>query len=121
MKTTLTVADWTERGYRRCEVGPNREINKLADFLLQKRIDDDIGKRYYITVYCYDRSRYPDYMQDHMSAVGFMPTAHMSIDSGPHFEFTVNACDSIDPVETYFDQFWRVVGQPYYELFDVAE
>ena len=54
----MTPDDWIAAGYKRYEVR-NKQTNKLADFLLQKRFDDDVGKKYFITVYCYDRTKYP--------------------------------------------------------------
>ena len=111
--------DWISSGYKRYEVPEwNREINKLADFLLQKRVDDERGKKYFITVYCYDRSRYPGYMQVHMPEIGFMPTANFNLgDDKPFFNVEINAINSVDQTEEYMERFWELLGRPYYEEF----
>ena len=36
--------DWIEAGYKRFEFG-DKKLNKRADFGLQKRVDDEQGKK----------------------------------------------------------------------------
>ena len=118
--TELTVEDWTSRGYKRYEVSDqSREVNKLADFLLQKRFDDEKGKKYFITVYCYDRKRYPDYMKGYLPEIGFMPTSNMNLgEKRPFFNIEMNAIESVAQVESFYEMFWQVLGRPYYEEFE---
>lgn len=117
----MTLDDWLAAGYKRYEV-TNKEMNKLADFLLQKRFDDDEGKKYFITVYCYDRTKYPERYRSNVEErpIGFMPTAHFALgDNLPHFEITMNGIETmtggIQVVDDWFEVFWKVFRQPYYE------
>lgn len=117
----MEVQEWIDRGYRRYEVPENsREFNKLADFILQKRFDDEVGKKYYITVYCYDRSKYPDHALEHVKDLpryGYMPTVHLALrDNQPFFGIEMNGITSIDEVESYMEKFWLMLNKPYYEL-----
>lgn len=117
----LTVEDWTDRGYKRFEISDNaRDINKLADFMLQRRFDDGKGKKYFITVYCYDRNRYPAHIRERLhERYGFMPTVHMSLrDNQPFFNIEMNGITSIDEVESYMEKFWLMLDKPYYEEWD---
>lgn len=117
----LTVEDWTDRGYKRYEIpSKTRDFNKLADFMLQRRFDDEVGKRYFITVYCYDRDRYPAEIREKLhERYGFMPTVHFELgDNKPFFAIEMNAIKSIDEVESYFEKFWLMLGKPYYEKVD---
>jgi hypothetical protein len=119
----MKLNDWTERGYRRYEVAHNnREMNKLADFILQKRIDDKRGKKYFITVYCYDRTKYPDPHREFFKdrPIGYMPTVQMVLgDDKPHFNIEMNGdFFFVDEVEAYFEKFWNLLERPYYEEFE---
>ena len=51
-----TVQDFINRGYKRFE--NHAEFNHAA-FGLQKRIDDEHGKKYFITVWAYEWTYYP--------------------------------------------------------------
>lgn len=117
----MTLDDWIAAGYKRYEV-TNRELNKLADFLLQKRFDDDEGKKYFITVYCYDWTTYPE---PHIrnKPIAYMPTAQFVLgDNLPHFNIEMNGIESmtggIKAVEDWFEVFWKVFRQPYYERWE---
>lgn len=117
----MTPDDWVAAGYKRFDVA-NKEMNKLADFLLQKRFDDDEGKKYFITVYCYDRTKYPEPYRSHVgiNTIGYMPTAQFVLgDNLPHFDIEMNGIESmtggIKAVEDWFEVFWKVFRQPYYE------
>ena len=116
----MTYDDWIAAGYKRYEV-KNREMNKLADFILQKRFDDEDGKKYYITVYCYDRTNYPpEYLEMcEGKPIGFMPTVHFSLGEGcPFFNIEMNGVEDrmgVEHVEEWFDAFWDMCNRPYYE------
>ena len=119
----MTPDDWIAAGYKRYEVR-NKQTNKLADFLLQKRFDDDEGKKYFITVYCSDRTKYPEphvrFFKD--TPIAYAPTAHFVLgDNLPHFNIEMNAVETlhggIRAVEDWFEVFWKVFRQPYYEKY----
>lgn len=120
MDKVINPQEWIDRGYRRYDIPyERREYHKLADFLLQKLVDDKVGKRYYITVYCYDRRNYLITNQITLPEFGYMPSAHYSLrDGNPFFNIEMNAVSDIDQVEHYFDLFWTTLGRPYYEKFE---
>jgi hypothetical protein len=119
---SIMPEDWIARGYRRHEVSESRrEMNKLADFILQKRIDDEKGKKYYITVYCYDRRRYPYPHNEMGDPFGFMASVHFALRDGkPFFNIEMNAVKGIDDVEAAYEGFWNHLGRPYYETWEEA-
>ena len=118
----ITVEDWIAAGYKKHSPGV---IDRHAAFLLQKRFDDEVGKKYFITVYVYDRDLYPDHVKEHVAHIprfGFMPTAHFSLgDNRPFFSIDMNGIESsevtIADVEQYFERFWNFFDRPYYEEF----
>ena len=119
MADDIAVEEWIANGYRRYEVLHAKELHKLADFILQKRFDDEVGKKYFITVYCYDRSKYPQEMSAHIKNLpryGYMPVVNFNLgDNMPFFNIEMNSVKSIDEVEDYFEGFWRHLKSPYYE------
>lgn len=117
----MTDEDWHAAGYKRYDV-QNKPMNRSADYLLQKRFEDDEGKKYFITVYCYDKSNYPP---PHNVGVGYMPTAHFNLgDNLPFFNVEMNGIDGwaggIEGVEGWFERLWATFGRPYYEKWEEA-
>lgn len=123
---SITLDDWLAAGYRRYDLAPNSDkvINKHADFLLQRRIDDTVGKKYFMTVYCYDRKKYPIEHQRHMPEIGFMVDAQFVLgDHKPFFGIQMNAVSSLNSIaeiEEYYEKFWQLLGCPYYETWEEA-
>lgn len=114
----MTDDDWLAAGYRR--YASSRVPHETADYLLQKRFDDERGKRYYITVYCYDSSKYPP---PHNVGVGYMPTAHFALgDNMPFFNVEMNGIDGwgggVEGVEAWFERLWVLFHSPYYEKWE---
>ena len=123
----MTLDDWIAAGYKRYEV-KDSELNKLADFLLQKRFDDDEGKKDFITVYCYDRTKYPAPHRNTFKEgpIGYMPSAQFILGEGaPFFNIEMNGVESmscsVQKVEDWFEVFWKVFRQPYYEKWERDE
>ena len=120
----MTLDDWLSAGYKRFEMN-NSPINKSADFGMQKLFSDDTGKRYYITVYVYDRSRYPGYPwgKDDEPQYGFMPTTHYTVGKDdeynyPFFNLEMNGTFTIAEAEAWFEKAWEMFGKPYYSEWD---
>ena len=112
--------DWIAAGYKRFELN-TAPLNKNADFGLQKLFRDDTGKQYYITVYVYDRTRYPGYPWDSKddAPYGFIPTAHFFVGeegahSQPFFNIEMNGRFNITEAEEWFAKIWELFGKPYY-------
>lgn len=107
--------DWITAGYRRFELC-DRLLNKSADYGLQKRFDDAQGKKYFITVYVYDWSKYP---QRHGERFGFMPTVNFNLGNDePFYDITINGTFDIAQCEIEMERLWIHFGMPYYEEFD---
>lgn len=110
--------EWIAAGYKRFETR-NNSLNKNSDFGLQKLFRDEIGKRYYITVYVYDRTRYPGYpwLEKEPQQYGFMPTAQFHTNDTTFFNIEMNQVSgpfNIAEMEEWFDSLWRFFGKPYY-------
>jgi hypothetical protein len=126
MKEILTVQDWLDCGYRRFDFKTEslRSVNKNADFMLQKCISDERGKKYFISIYCYDRNNYPEHVREQVGPVGFMAEVQfkgLEYDK-PFFNISMNGLSltrsfrTVEEIEQYFELFWNTLNQPYYEL-----
>lgn len=59
--TMLIVQDWINQGYKKF----HSTFKEYADYGLQKLIKDEVGKKYFITVWVYENSysrTYPGYV-----------------------------------------------------------
>ena len=110
----LSVQDWLDAGYKKHD----QYIN-LSDYLLQKLISDNKGKRYYITVFVYEHFN-KDYFSDAMHHVGFSPDVQFGLDEKPTVDTSLilhKGC-SIKEVEDMFNTLWEALGKPYYSLYE---
>lgn len=118
--------DWIDAGYKRWETNKT-EINKLADFGLQKRIDDETGKKYFITVYVYDWRPYKE--RGHIGPeFGFMPDVQFGefgesedTNVSPIIDVTyhVRETDTVEKIEKFYEDMWEHLKRPYYERWNV--
>ena len=111
---SLTPEDWIAKGYRKHD-----QKLKSADFLLQKLIDDEVGKRYYITVYVYDRSTYPHNIPN-LPRWGYMPEVQFRYQDGSFANIDYNSFNTIEQTEKYFERLWIFFGKEveYYDEYD---
>ena len=115
--TPLTPEDWIAKGYKQFK----STIKPLADFGLQKRFDDENGKRYFITVWVYDNSAYMDRYEG-WSMWSFQPDVQFKMEDGTTFDVVYHHTNntqwgvtSIDDVEAFFYNMWEKLGCQYYE------
>lgn len=114
-EASLTPDDWMARGYRRFEL-KNSPFNKMADFLLQKLFDDEFGKRYYLSVYVYDRAKY---QPDNPVRWGFLSSVQFTIQGTSMFSnVEMSSMESIDEVERHYEKLWEYFGKQYYEEYE---
>ena len=112
----LTVQDWFGAGYRRY----NQSTHNLSDFLLQKCIRDEQGKKYFINVWVYEHfnkeyfSRVPA-----MKPVSFSPEVQFCKDGDftTNIDLILSEDNTVNAVEQYFESFWLFLERPYYEKY----
>jgi hypothetical protein len=107
----LVEQDFIAAGYGRFKQ-PN--LNQ-SDFGLQKCIRDDRGKKYYITVWVYDWSKYQGiYTTRPMS---FEPDLHFKLPCGLHmnFQLLLDNNSTIECIENKVEEIWVKLGCLYYE------
>lgn len=112
----LTIQNWLDTGYKRYNTQ-----HKYADFLLQKRIDDEAGKKYFIDVWVYDHSSRDYYSHNpSLPSISFQPEVQfqrgekMTLD----VTFIMNQDSTIAEIEQEVECFWLFLERPYYEKFD---
>lgn len=111
----LTVQDWLDRGY--IQFPQQGEFNN-ADFGLQKRIDDEHGKKYFITVWVYDWSKYPNVYQHRRYS--FEPDLQFKLPDGMYFnvKLLLDNEATVESVEKTIEEMWNNLECQYYERWD---
>lgn len=125
--TPLTPEDWEAQGYKRFK----STIKPSAAFGLQKRFDDEVGKKYFITIWVYDHEddyhkRFMDLprWKDQFSRYGFQPDVQLACNDVP-FDISLHFSNSnkwgvtpIEYVERFFEKMWRDMDCDYYETWE---
>lgn len=114
----LTIQDWLDAGYKRYD----QTTHNLSDFLLQKRFDDEVGKKYFINVWVYEHFNKEYYrVNPHMSEVSFSPEVQFRRDeeNKPTVDVSLICYENttIAEIEQEFEKLWEFLGKPYYEKF----
>ena len=104
--------DFIERGFTQFEPGPLDSDWVVTKF--QQRYDDDIGKKYFITV-----SKYKAWEHPHTHVV--IPPAYeydtqFTLDGKP-INVTFFSGWELDEVEEKIEEMWKTGGYDYYEIF----
>ena len=108
----MKMQDFLDVGYKAWKDHSGPFYNN-CDAFLQKRVTDEFGTRYFINVYCYDYSKFPQLNRNEM---GFMPEVQYRLgDEKPFINITVNCASSVKEIEDYFCDFWHHLGEVYYE------
>jgi hypothetical protein len=116
MTHTANIQSWLDAGYKRWETHA-REIYKLADYGLQKRITDPESglTRYFITCYVYEWDRFKDRDPNMAGRVAIMPTAQLSETEGrPTTDVELHTYD-VTVAESTIHTLWEALGRPMYE------
>lgn len=110
----LTVKDFTDSGYKQF---PTRSLNN-SDFGLQRLIVDEMGKRYYITVWVYDWTKYPQF--NHMNKITFSPDVQFRLQNDIHFNVQMlnNPDSTIHDIESFYSEMWERFNCQYYERWE---
>lgn len=100
------IQEWLDAGYKIWATNKS-QLNKLADFGLQKKIEDDKGIRYHITCFCYEQ------LIPHITSVTVMPTCQFTEADFCTTDITLHT-QSIEETETVCNLIWETLGKPYY-------
>jgi len=112
----LQESDFLLNGYKRFD-GSSAAL-KHADYLLQRCIRDDKGKKYYITVYVYN---YDACNHPHLKGLSFMPEVQFREDGVcPTVDITYHddRYTTLEMLENFFESLWVHLGRPYDERYD---
>ena len=113
MKLTFEAPE--EAGYKKYPANGY----KNADSLFQKRIDDEIGKKYFIDILCYDFRKFAHPNTD----FSFEPHVQFREGSGDAVDVVLllNEEKSLEEVEEFFDKMWKTLDKPYNERWEGQE
>jgi hypothetical protein len=107
--------DLIDAGYHEYSSGTKL---KGEDYYLAKIFKDEIGKKYQITFYVFDWSKYPQHIGERLS---FMPVLYLyGKDITFDTETTVNADSSkvtLVEIESYCLGLWRQHGEHYHSIY----
>jgi hypothetical protein len=112
----LKPSDWIEQGYKRHD----QKIGH-CDYILQKRFDDETGKKYFITIYVYENynKSYSHQLPEGCPQYSFTPNTQFEIEGNPtvNLELIMQSTHTIEGVEQQIEDAWNNFGKPYYEEF----
>lgn len=113
--TKLTSKDFVEAGFKKFS---SAHLRRYADYGLQKRFDDERGKKYFIEVYVYDNSEYIARGHVSMSPETWEAELHTTVDDKV-FKFQFSG--DYETLEAFYadaEKFWTTMSGVHYELWD---
>jgi hypothetical protein len=114
----LIVQDWIDLGYKKF----NSTFKEYADYGLQKLIKDEVGKKYFITVWVYENSK-KGYFREGMQPTSFSPEVQFRLYKNDeelptvNMDFILNSASTIKEIEDMIEWYWLYSGKPYYEVY----
>ena len=111
----MDVQQWLDAGYKRY----NKDYFNNADFLLQKCVKDDVGRKYFIDIWVYNHAN-TEYFREGMPEISFQPEVQIQ-GREPVMNVTllVTATTlSVQGIESEFENLWKSLGCPYYEKYE---
>ena len=122
MYSPLTPEDWIAQGYKKF----TSNFKPHATFGLQKRFDDEVGKRYFINVWVYDNTTYMDRYEG-WSHWSFQPEVQFNTTLENTFDVTLHHKNNekwgvtpIEQVEEFFNVMWNITKCGYYEKWEIV-
>lgn len=111
----LSEKKFIEAGYKRYD----QECLKNCDYLLQKKITDEEGIRYFIDIYVYVWEDKPWYREGIDKKIAFQPEVQFGSSTYVTMNVTLLVDDVTDvqEIEDTFENLWVSVGKPYYEKY----
>ena len=116
----LTKDDFLSAGYK--QFTTHSWMNS-SDYGLQKKFTDEIGIKYFITVYAYDHKLKPYWNEQkyRMPEVSFTPDIQFRRDSTNKvtldIQLLINRTTTVQEIEDEVYNLWLVIGGDYYELY----
>lgn len=112
----LTEKKFIEAGYTKWD----QSCLNNCDYLLQKKVKDTNGIRYFVNIYVYVWKNAPWYREGIDKEVGFQP--EVQFDSlkydAMNVTLLVDDMTDIQEIEDTFENLWESVGKPYYENYE---
>ncbi len=112
----LNVKNFTDKGYKRYD----QNCLNNCDYILQKKITDEEGIKYFITIYVYIWKDKPWYREGIDKEIAFQPEVQFGSTMYKTMNVTLLVDDVTDvqEIEDTFENLWQSVGKPYYETFE---
>lgn len=112
----LTVQDFLDAGYRKY----NQHTFNDSDYLVQKRVEDSVGTKYFIHIWVYEHfnkeycSRNPS-----LQGVSFMPEVQFQRGDEATMDIALilNEKTTIQKIEQEFECLWLFLEKPYYSRY----
>jgi hypothetical protein len=107
----ITRQNLIENGYKRCDTGTNPYSNALY----QKRIDDKVGKKYFIDI---DEYVFPNKISYSPSVSYFK---HFKADDDNNYDTFIDVTfHTVDltELENLAEKYWKFSGKSYYEFWE---
>lgn len=107
-----------EHGYKPFQ---QRNLKEFTNSFYQKLFRDDIGKKFYLTLACYDnkdiQQRFPDSNTPDFS---YEPDVQFTDAKGNTFNASMLSPKSVDEMEDFFEALWQKMECEYYEKWSEA-
>lgn len=112
---TLTEEKFIAAGYKRW----NQNCLNNCDYLLQKKVTNDDGVKYFINIYVYVWEDKPWYREGIDKEIAFQPEVQFDGAMYDTMNITLLVDDETDveEIEDTFENLWESVGKPYYERY----
>lgn len=111
----LTEKKFIDAGYKRYD----QNCLNNCDYLLQKKVADDEGIKYFINIYVYiwkDKSWYREGID---KEIAFQPEVQFgsAMYDAMNVTLLVDDVTDVQEIEDTFENLWVSVGKPYYEKY----
>ena len=105
-----------DAGYRKY----NQHTHNNSDYLVQKRVDDGVGKKYFIHIWVYEHFNKEYYSRNpSLQEVSFMPEVQFQRGDEATMNVTLilNDKSTIQKIEQEFECLWLFLEKPYYSTY----
>jgi hypothetical protein len=111
----LTEKKFIEAGYKRYD---QNWLNN-CDYLLQKKVTDEEGVKYFVNIYVYIWTDKPWYREGIDKKIAFEPEVQFERSKYDTMNITLLIDDVTDvqEIEDTFENLWVSVGKPYYDKY----